>query len=510
LKSEVINELKKIVGASRVLTDIEDLCVYSFQGPLGARSGPQPNAVVKVHSEEESHKVIELAESERIAIVCRDKTTSQMMKDPWIMLDLTSPKDISSLRVSLQKHAQKPEVSTREPSMNSFSALKIALSNQILHQKCRKCELASGAACSGFCEVAPFFDWNETWSAKGRTLLAKGLFDGGVRLTKKLVDVIFTCTTCGQCYSPCTLEQLDMDRCITFARREIVRRGMLPECFRDLGILILEQGSPIRMPLRKRARTWWFSRLDETPKQRSGKVLYWIGCLAAYRFPNIATATINVLRKGDADFMTLGNEEGCCGLPLYQSGLWNEAKENAVKTARKLEESGAKMLVTGCAGCYYAFKKVYPEIFGVKMTLEVLHVSQLMEQMISEGNLSFTKLRIKATYHDPCDLGRHCGVYEPPRNVIRSIPDVKFIDMKLNRSHGPCCGGGGGLWTFNPDLARSIAYSHLFEEALPLNVEAIITACPMCYMNLKYTSRIKKVNLQVYDLAEIAEKGCPT
>lgn len=105
MKSEVINELKKIVGASRVLTDIEVLCVYSFQGPLGSRSGPQPNAVVKAHSEEESHKVIELAESERIAIVCRDKTTSQMIKDPWIMLDLTSPKDISSLRVSLQKHA---------------------------------------------------------------------------------------------------------------------------------------------------------------------------------------------------------------------------------------------------------------------------------------------------------------------------------------------------------------------------------------------------------------------
>jgi heterodisulfide reductase subunit D len=508
LKSEVIDELKKIVGASRVLTDIEDLYVYSFQGPLGARSGPQPNAVVKVHSEEESHKVIELAESERIAIVCRDKTTSQMMKDSWIMLDLTSPKDISSLRVSLQKHAQKPEVSTREPSMNSFSALKTTLSNQILHQKCRKCELASGAACSGFCEVAPFFDWNETWSAKGRTLLAKGLFDGGVRLTKKLVDVIFTCTTCGQCYSPCTLEQLDMDRCITFARREIVRRGMLPECFRDLGILILEQGSPIRTPLRKRARTWWFSRLDETPKQNGGKVLYWIGCLAAYRFPNIATATINVLRKGDVDFMTLGNEEGCCGLPLYQAGLWDEAKENAVKTVEKLEESGAEILVTGCAGCYYAFKKIFPEVLGVEMPLEVLHTSQFIEQMINDCSLSFNELRIKATYHDPCDLGRHCGVYEPPRNVIRSIPGAQLVDMNLNRSHERCCGGGGGLWTFNPDLAGSMAYSLLLEEVLSLNVEAIITACPMCYMNLKYTSRLKKIGLQVYDLAELVEKGC--
>ncbi|MFB0523048.1 MAG: heterodisulfide reductase-related iron-sulfur binding cluster, partial [Candidatus Bathyarchaeia archaeon] len=103
----------------------------------------------------------------------------------------------------------------------------------------------------------------------------------------------------------------------------------------------------------------------------------------------------------------------------------------------------------------------------------------------------------------------HCGVYEPPRNVIRSIPRVKLTDMNLNRSYGPCCGGGGGLWTFSPDLAGSIAYSHLLEEVLPLEVEAIITACPMCYMNLKYQSRLKKIDLQVYDLAEIVEKACP-
>ena len=508
MKSGVIDELKKIVGASRVLTDIEDLYVYSFQGPLGACPGPRPDAVVRAHSEEEIHKVIELAESEGIVVIRRDKTASQMMKHPWIMLDLTNPKNISSLRASLQKE-KKPAVSAREPSMSNFSALKMALSDQMLHQKCKKCELASGAACSGFCEVAPFFDWNETWSAKGRTLLVKGLLDGDVELTKKLVDVIFTCTTCGQCYSPCTLEQLKIDRCITSARHEIVRRGLLPECFKDLATRIFEQGSPLRMPLRKRARTWWFNKLNATPKQNGGKVLYWIGCLTAYRFPNIAIATINLLRRGNIDFMTLSNEEGCCGLPLYQAGLWDEAKENAVKTVEKLEGSGSETLVTGCAGCYYNFKKVFPEVLGVEMPLEVLHTSQFIEQMISDCDLSFTELRIRVTYHDPCDLGRHCGVYESPRNVIRSIPEVQLVDMSLNRSHELCCGGGGGLWTFNPDLARSIAYSHLLEEALPLEVEAIITACPMCYMNLKYESRLKKNDLQVYDLAEIVEKGCP-
>jgi Fe-S oxidoreductase len=262
------------------------------------------------------------------------------------------------------------------------------------------------------------------------------------------------------------------------------------------------------MPLQKRERTWWFSKLDETPKQKSGKVLYWTGCLTAYRFPNIAIATINLLRKGNVDFMTLGNKESCCGLPLYHAGLWDEAKENAVKTVEKLKESRAEMLVTGCAGCYYAFKKIFPEVLEVEMPLEVLHTSQFMKQMISDCDLRFTELGIRVTYHDPCDLGRHCGVYEPPRNVIRSIPGVELADMNLNRSHGPCCGGGGGLWAFNPNLAGSIAHSHLLGEVLPLKVEAILTACPMCYMNLKYKSRLQKIDLRVYDLSEIVDKSC--
>lgn len=506
MKSEIIDELKKIVGTSSVLTDIEDLHVYSFQGPLGAYPGPRPDAIVKAHSEEEIHKVIEIAESERIVVIHRDKTIPQMIKNPWIMLDFTSPKDTSSLRASLQKE-KKPAVSVHEPPMTSLSALEMALSNLMLHQKCKRCELASGAACSGFCEVAPFFDWNETWSAKGRTLLIKGFLDGNVKLTKKLVDVIFTCTMCAQCYSPCTLEQLKIDRCIAFARHEIVRKGLLPECFKGLATRISEQGSPLRMPLQKRARTWWFSNLAETPKKR-GKVLYWIGCLTAYRFPNIGMSVINLLKKGDVDFMTLNNDEGCCGLPLYQAGLWVEAKKNAISTVEKLKASGAETLVVSCAGCYYAFKKVFPEVLGVEIPLKVLHTSQFIERMIKNCDLNFTELRTRVTYHDPCDLGRHCGVYEPPRNVIRRIPKVQLVDMNLNRSHERCCGGGGGLWTFNPNLSRNIAYTLLLEEALSLKVEAIVTACPMCYMNLKYTSRLKKINLQIYDLAEIVDKGC--
>jgi len=504
LKFDIIDKLKRIVGSSNVLTDVEDLFVYSFQGPLGIRRGSRPDAVVKAQTAEEVEKVMELAETEGIHVVRRDETASKA-KHPFIMLDTTKPKNFLSLKCSLLE-IKKSSITSRK-SMNWLSCLRESLSDKMLNRSCKKCELSSGAACSGFCEVAPFFDYNETWSAKGRLLLVKGLLEGDLELTKKLVNIIFTCTLCGHCYAPCRLKDLEINRAIMFARYEIAKKDLLPDVFKGISTLISEQGTPYNMHLRKRTRTWWFTKLPERPKARGVEVLYWAGCTTAYRLPNIAIATINLLKKGNVDFIMLGDEEGCCGLPLVLVGLWDEAKKNAIKTVEKLRETRAQTLITGCAGCYYTFKRVFPEVLKVELPLEVMHTSQLIEQIIRDGNLEFKKLKKRVTYQDPCHLGRHCGIYEPPRNVIKAIPGIQLIDMNLNRSNGRCCGGGGELLIFNTHLAQDIAHSLLIDEVLPLKVDALITACPTCFINLKYTSRLKKIRIPIYDLVEFVDKA---
>jgi len=505
LESEIIEELKKIVDPTKILTDDEDLFVYSFQGPLGSRSGPRPDAVVRSYSDEEIKKVIELAKNRNIHVISRNEIITSNVKPPIIMLDSTKPNDLPTLKSTLQK--RKKFTRAYALPMSRLLSLRQYLTTLLLHQKCKNCKLSFGSACNGYCEVTPFFDWNETWSSKGRIILARGLAKDQVKPTEKLQDILFSCTLCGHCYGACTPDPLNTYKVIASARHELVKRGYVPYVFRELPDRISKQGTPLMINLVKRNRTWWVSKLSEKPKSGKAEILYWTGCLAAYRFPDIAISTINIFRNAKVDFTILGDKEGCCGLELYTSGLWDEGKKNALTTVEKLKQTGAKTLVTSCAGCYYTFKKVYPEIFEVELPMEVLHVSQFIEQLIKAAHLKLNELKTSVTYHDPCHLGRHCGVYDPPRNVLTTIPGVKLVEMGLNRSYARCCGGGGGLWTYNNELARNIAHSLLVDEVLPLNVEAVVTTCPMCYTNLRYSARLKKNPIKVYDLTEVVRKS---
>lgn len=512
LRPRFIEELKRIAGEPNVLIDPEDLYVYSFQGPLGVRQGSKPNAVVRLHSEEEATKIAKLANNEGVCLIRRGAVREEKVPQGPIILDLMVLPNVSRLRDMLEKLKKSKikenlvRVSEVGTSWSLLSFLESRLSGRLTY-RCRECPKFTGTACSGYCTVAPFFDGIETWSSKGRLLLIRGLFGGDLKPTKKLVESIFTCTTCGQCYDQCILGDLELDRAIMFARYEIAKKGLSPEVFKEMPTRILERGTPIRTPLRTRKRTWWLDKLTEKPQWEEAEILYWIGCTTAYRFPNIAIATLNLLREANVHFTMFGEEEGCCGLILVHAGLWDEAKKNALRTVEKLKKIKVKTLITGCAGCYYAFKRVYPEILKVQVPLEVLHLSQFVESLVKNRDLKLRDLEMKVTYQDPCDLGRHCGVYDSPRNILWAIPSVRLVEMPLNKSHARCCGGGGGIWTCNTGLAMKIAYSKLIEEVLPQEVETIVTACPTCYMNLKYTSRLKKDRIKVYDLAEIIEKA---
>ncbi|RLI44963.1 hypothetical protein DRO69_06175, partial [Candidatus Bathyarchaeota archaeon] len=505
LEASVVEKLKDIVGSENVLTDEEDLFVYSFQGPFGAQFGPSPDVVVRTWSDEEIKRVMRLAENKNIRVILRNETIPSNIGHPIIMLDTIKPSDLPSLKTS----SSRKELIAYKLPMSELLGLRQHLKSLVIHQKCRECQLASGSACHGYCEVAPFFNWIETWSSKGRIILARELTKGRIEPTEKIQNILFSCTLCGHCYGACTLDHLNTYKAIAYARHELAKKGYVPRIFTELPERISKQGAPLMIDLARRTRTWWLSRLSEKPKLENAEVLYWVGCVTAYRHYNIAVSTINILREANVDFMMLGDKEGCCGLELYTSGFWDEGRKNALKVTEKLKQTRAKTLVTSCAGCYYTFKEIYPEIFGVELPMEVLHISQFIEFLIEEDRLKFDEsngLNYKVTYHDPCHLGRHCSVYEPPRNVLKAIPNLQLTEMSLNRNNARCCGGGGGLWTYNNELARNIAYSLLVDEVLPLNVEAVVTTCPMCYTNLKYTARLRKLPINVYDITEIVRK----
>jgi heterodisulfide reductase subunit D len=238
------------------------------------------------------------------------------------------------------------------------------------------------------------------------------------------------------------------------------------------------------------------------------EVLYWVGCTASYRVKETARATIDILQKAGVNYTLLGMAEGCCGSVLLRTGQnVSVEKEIAEANVEKIVATGAKTLVTSCAGCYRTFHEDYKSIIG-KLPFEVLHISEYLERLINEGKVRFmTELPMKVTYHDPCHLGRHVGVYEPPRNVIKRIPGVTLTEMAKNREESRCCGAGGGLRSAYRELSIRIAADRLESDALPTGAEALVTPCPFCVLNFKDAVNTYGAKIEIIDLVELVSKA---
>lgn len=234
------------------------------------------------------------------------------------------------------------------------------------------------------------------------------------------------------------------------------------------------------------------------------RVLYWIGCVASFRLPNVARAALRALRKMGVDPILLGAREGCCGDILFLTGQLKEAEENAKRVLREVERERPDVLVTGCAGCYRAFTKGFEEV-GLRPSFRVLHSSQFVEELIKRGAVRFKELRVRVTYHDPCELGRLSKVYDAPRNVLRSIPGLELVEMALNRNLARCCGAGGGLFGIMPELSQELGLLRLRRDVLPTKAEALVSACPTCYMNFYYAIAREDLPVRLYDLMEIVD-----
>lgn len=236
---------------------------------------------------------------------------------------------------------------------------------------------------------------------------------------------------------------------------------------------------------------------------KNSRILYWRGCVSRYRLNHVIEATINVFEKLGINYTLLGDREGCCGDFLLLLGLIDEAKRCAVEVVSEIINSKVDIVVTNCAGCYRAFSREYPERLGIEMPFAVMHLSQLLNVLMKDNSMEFNPIRMKVTYHDPCELGRRCGIYEEPRSVLKAIPGVRLVESKYARESCRCCGAGGGVFALYPNLSIEVAKDKLEKEVLPLEVDALVTCCPVCYINLSYAATMHDLPLEVYDIAEV-------
>lgn len=342
----------------------------------------------------------------------------------------------------------------------------------------------------------------DTYFSGGRMEIARGLLDKSLKIpTEKLLEIIYSCTTCGSCQEICFYNREIRPVKVFETLRELLVEqeiGPLPEHIVFINS-IKNKHNPYNEEHGKR-RDW----LGDKDKLKESKLLYFVGCTSSYRTQNIAKATADILEKLNIDFAIAG-DEWCCGSPLFRVGAVELGEEVMRHNVEEIKKSKVEKVIFSCAGCYRTFKEDYPE-HGLELDFEVQHISEFLADLIQEGKIKFEDLDLSVTYHDPCHLGRHLGVYKAPRDVIKSIPKVKLIEMYRNRYNAWCCGAGGGVKSGFKELALETAGERI-EEAKKTGTKVIVSTCPFCQLNLQDCVKLKDEDLEILDLTELLLKG---
>ncbi len=225
-------------------------------------------------------------------------------------------------------------------------------------------------------------------------------------------------------------------------------------------------------------------------------MIYFKGCVVRERLRDVGEATEKILKHAGVDYSVLKNEK-CCGSPLLRTGFQDEALDAMEKTSRDLE--GEKILVS-CAGCYRTLKNDYKELLGVD--LDVVHTSQFFNTLIEEEKLKLKKLPWTVTYHDPCHLGRHCGVYSEPRKVLSQTAGL--VEMDKNLAESRCCGAGGGVKSAYPETAIKAGKARI-QDAEATGAHLLVTSCSFCILNLKDALKTNDEGFNISNVLDISQ-----
>jgi len=342
--------------------------------------------------------------------------------------------------------------------------------------------------------------WNRVRQFSMRRIVREASFG----LTEIESEDIWRCTTCGTCPDRCPrgVKQIDVGIAL---RRLASSYDVFPASAKPARAVrgsLTTEGNPLNEERAKRAD--WAKGLDVRPFAEGTEVLFFGCCYSAYdpRMKKVARATAAILNKAGVDFGILGTKESCCGESVRKTGAEEVYKGLAKENIKAFVDAGVKKIVVSSPHCYHTFKNEYSELM---VKFEVVHTAQLLFDLIQEGRLEIKKEYGKrVTYHDPCYLGRHNGVFDEPREILKRVPGLELVEMESARKDSLCCGGGGGrVWMDTPKGER---FSDLrLKQADAIGAEVLATACPYCItmfedsrLSLEYEEKIA-----IRDITEI-------
>ncbi|WP_094607122.1 putative iron-sulfur-binding oxidoreductase FadF [Sporomusa silvacetica DSM 10669] len=360
--------------------------------------------------------------------------------------------------------------------------------------------------CRNDCPVYKEIGW-ESAAPRAKISLAREIFarNSEATISPEYAKRITQCTMCGACTRACAA-RIDLQSLWRDLRAKLVAGGKAPAAYTAMVDNLQDKKNISNFA--NVTRLDWAEELDEIPEnldqEPGADVVYFVGCVSSFfpRAAQVPVAMVQLLQKAGVNYTTMGSEEWCCGFPMLAAGHAAEIMEFArhnVDTVRKL---GAKTLVTGCASCYHVWSHVYPEVLGESLGFRLVHATEMLAELVAAGKLVPNELNQTVTYHDPCDLGRNSGIINPPRQIINSIPGIKFTEMATCGEEATCCGGGGNLQGADAGLADAIAGKRI-KEAAATGASIVVSACQQCEQMLEKAARTEKLPLQVMDVSEL-------
>lgn len=353
------------------------------------------------------------------------------------------------------------------------------------------------------CPAGEHFSF-EAYYPSGKIGLALGLLEGKLTVNENFADIIFSCTTCGNCTVECPMPHgKKLLEIYEVLRAECVSKIGFRKPHQEIKESINDYGNPYRQPRRKKGK--WAKELKDL---RRGNILYFAGCTSSLHaeLSDIPSISIKYLMESLNGIMVLGEDEPCCGSILLRTGGIGEFSSLAEKNTELFKKLGIKKIITSCAGCYKTFKFDYPRF--VKFDIEVQHITQSLSGPLKEKKLRASE-KLVVTYHDPCHLGRLGKIFDEPREIINSVKNVELVEMRRTREYSFCCGSGGGVKSYKPEWAVENA-SRRVKEAEETGATFLITSCPFCVQNLRDGAKFSNSPLRVMDLLEFLEIVSPS
>jgi Fe-S oxidoreductase len=321
-------------------------------------------------------------------------------------------------------------------------------------------------------------------------------------------EVIWDCTTCGACMLECPVDIEHVDTIVDIRRALVMGESRFPA---EAGAMLRNlEGQQNPWGISQERRADWADGLDvRLVNGAAPEYLYWVGCAGSFddRAKKISRAVAELLTLAAVPFAILGPREACTGDPARRIGnefLFQTLAEQNVGT---MNAAGVTKVIANCPHCFNTLRNEYPEYGG---RYEVIHHTQLLDDLIRTGRLApAEEVRTLLTYHDPCYLGRHNEIYDPPRNLLTRVPGVDRVEMPRHRERGMCCGAGGARMWMEERLGKRINTERM-DEAAATGAGTVGVACPYCLIMLDDGARARGDDTEVLDVAQVLRRSVPT